>query len=994
MRFVVTLTTWRLRLSFVHVALKSLIAQQPAPDQIILWLSEEEIPQTELLPADLKALVDSGQITLRWFHENIKSHKKLIPSLLDPALSGCCLITADDDIIYEQGWFAGLRDQHFLTPHAIIAHRARIIKFDPKSSKLLPYNKWPLARQHISSSHSTPLFPTTGGGVLYPPNSLHPNVKDFRMAIEHANTADDVFLWIHGVLNRTPVILTQKPRHDVIQVPQIKDPGLARVNCLYGGNDLIIKRMLALYAHDETIVRLLDRRAFDSRSYWEHRYRSNGTSGAGSYNHLARFKADIINFLLRELQVTSLIDLGMGDGNQLALLDLNHDITYLGVDVSLKAVEMCRFKFPHLSFILDTDLPFEPRRVDMTMSCDVIYHLVEDSVYHKYMADLFHMAAKYVLIYAYDEDKCHATHVRYRKFTHYINTTFQDWKLVAHIPQKYLQSVVGDKNDTLSDFYLFQRNDISNTTLKDRVVITASFGPSSRPCTNLTTSVMKQYASRLGADFYHLNDHTLQYIKRDYKHNVQLGMNGDKFACIHYMLSRYKSVLWLDNTCFINLRTCEDLFSLYNPDICDLAAYTEGVYHPEFNSHKADKDFLQKKRNIDLDLSRYINSAVVMYHSSFLSVFNIESLTENIDLFAFQNGYQTFLNYITQTRTARLACLHPKFNEMMVDCRYDESGRRKRAAQISNTYLNSCDVAIFNITGFYRHGDEIVTRLATHEAQRSQRSDFFMHMAEISSMFGKSKISSELTCEFKRLVECQKTKLKGHASAQSLATLFMQIQRTLEPDVSYEIGAFEASFSLQIKKQIPQIRAIAFEANPFNFKHWSENSNFSSIEYIFMAITDHEGVTQFSLQDFVKANGKTIEKVRGNNSLMQRADNSINYQSVNVPCDTLDSFASKNGLSGKRACAWIDVEGAQRLVLPGAKNTLFRDVLTILIEVEHVYFWNDQWLSEDVQAYLDALGFVCVARDFQNPNQNNLLFVKHNVLSHVVDEIRRWHKNT
>lgn len=34
---------------------------------------------------------------------------------------------------------------------------------------------------------------------------------------------------------------------------------------------------------------------FNSKNYWENRYKSGGNSGAGSYSNLAEFKAEIIN---------------------------------------------------------------------------------------------------------------------------------------------------------------------------------------------------------------------------------------------------------------------------------------------------------------------------------------------------------------------------------------------------------------------------------------------------------------------------------------------------------------------------------------------------------------------------------------------------------------------------------------------------------------------------------------------------------------------------
>jgi protein O-GlcNAc transferase len=51
----------------------------------------------------------------------------------------------------------------------------------------------------------------------------------------------------------------------------------------------------------------------------EKRYEMNGNSGAGSYGRLANFKAEVINEFVKIRLVKTVIELGMGDGNQLQL---------------------------------------------------------------------------------------------------------------------------------------------------------------------------------------------------------------------------------------------------------------------------------------------------------------------------------------------------------------------------------------------------------------------------------------------------------------------------------------------------------------------------------------------------------------------------------------------------------------------------------------------------------------------------------------------------
>ena len=74
-----------------------------------------------------------------------------------------------------------------------------------------------------------------------------------------------------------------------------------------------------------------------SEKYWVNRYNGGGNSGEGSYGQLAEFKAEIINEFVRRNVITSVIELGCGDGNQLKLAEYP---LYIGFDVSLKALSI------------------------------------------------------------------------------------------------------------------------------------------------------------------------------------------------------------------------------------------------------------------------------------------------------------------------------------------------------------------------------------------------------------------------------------------------------------------------------------------------------------------------------------------------------------------------------------------------------------------------------------------------------------------------------
>src|SRR5690606_29314294 len=99
------------------------------------------------------------------------------------------------------------------------------------------------------------------------------------------------------------------------------------------------------------------------------------------------------------------------------------------------------------------------KTAECTLSLDVIYHLVDDEIYHDYMDLLFSSAEKYCLIYSANiEERTQSVHVRKRRFTDWIEEYASEWKLAEIIPNKYPYMIHSDPNETsFADFYVFQK---------------------------------------------------------------------------------------------------------------------------------------------------------------------------------------------------------------------------------------------------------------------------------------------------------------------------------------------------------------------------------------------------------------------------------------------------------------------------------------------------------------------------------------------------------
>jgi hypothetical protein len=197
---------------------------------------------------------------------------------------------------------------------------------------------------------------------------------------------------------------------------------------------------------------------FNSSSYWDSRYASGGNSGNGSFGELARFKAGVINDFVTEHRINSVIEFGCGDGNQLSLSKYPG---YVGIDVSPTALQRCRQLFrgdATKRFLRYGEPGANGLQADLVLSLDVIYHLVEDEIYEKYMQDVFAAAARFVVIYSDNEEAPRdMLHVRHRKFSNWIDQNRPDWRLKRHIPNKFPWEAETERG-SFADFWIYEKS--------------------------------------------------------------------------------------------------------------------------------------------------------------------------------------------------------------------------------------------------------------------------------------------------------------------------------------------------------------------------------------------------------------------------------------------------------------------------------------------------------------------------------------------------------
>jgi FkbM family methyltransferase len=195
-----------------------------------------------------------------------------------------------------------------------------------------------------------------------------------------------------------------------------------------------------------------------------------------------------------------------------------------------------------------------------------------------------------------------------------------------------------------------------------------------------------------------------------------------------------------------------------------------------------------------------------------------------------------------------------------------------------------------------------------------------------------------------------------------LSDKFIKMQDLLLPDYAIEVGAHEAEFSVTISSKL-KIPAVAFEAGKAIYERVKSKIVGDLVKYLNYAISDKDGVESFSVNENEHA---------GNNSILVKNDVTP-IKTEEIKSYRLDTYFKDTSFAS--ACLWIDVEGANKQVLSGAKETLKR-VSSIFIETEDYPYWKDQWLTSDVVKFLNSQGFVLTDSEKVYAAQQNLIFVR------------------
>lgn len=197
----------------------------------------------------------------------------------------------------------------------------------------------------------------------------------------------------------------------------------------------------------------------------------------------------------------------------------------------------------------------------------------------------------------------------------------------------------------------------------------------------------------------------------------------------------------------------------------------------------------------------------------------------------------------------------------------------------------------------------------------------------------------------------------GHLNQRAYEPSFYQaFVRAIEPGMTVlDIGAHIGIFTLGAAKRVGQIgRVYAFEPAPETAailtRHAALNGWQDRVQVIPAVVSDVDGIVPFYVYGLSMAASMSRKNVEALNP-----ENPEHALKVEIPLLSLDQFCHQNDI--KPQVLKIDVEGAELLVLRGAKTLLSKERLSIWCEVHPRQMQNCGSSLVEFEAYLHSVGY-------------------------------------
>ncbi len=174
-----------------------------------------------------------------------------------------------------------------------------------------------------------------------------------------------------------------------------------------------------------------------------------------------------------------------------------------------------------------------------------------------------------------------------------------------------------------------------------------------------------------------------------------------------------------------------------------------------------------------------------------------------------------------------------------------------------------------------------------------------------------------------------------------------------------DIGAGHGQYSKKLKAIFTDIEIFSFEALPEQYEELLKNHGADSSKHHFYNILLSNKSEEITF--FKSSNLGSSSMLNMDNNHKEAYPESSNLSPLKLQAQLLDDVLGKRDLK-KNILLKLDVQGAEKKVLEGAKNILAQSTL-IFIELSFIKLYEGQPLINEMIDFLQSAGFALIGID-------------------------------
>lgn len=241
-KIIVSLTSYPKRINTLWLTIETLLRQSMKPDEIILWLAEDQFEGINSLPDELLEQQKRG-LTIR-FCDDLRSHKKYYYVMQE--YPDDIVILFDDDMFYPYDTIKKLWKLHQKHPKDICCITTQVM--EPSFNSMPSGWRNPGLNERIESSEKVQIF--TGSGSLFVPGALAKETFEKNLLLKLCPYADDLWITFMAYRAKTRITSLKKWRAFPVSIYGTGEGSLWYINAQDGKNDEQWKNLITYFAKE------------------------------------------------------------------------------------------------------------------------------------------------------------------------------------------------------------------------------------------------------------------------------------------------------------------------------------------------------------------------------------------------------------------------------------------------------------------------------------------------------------------------------------------------------------------------------------------------------------------------------------------------------------------------------------------------------------------------------------------------------------------------